>query len=95
MNTQTTDTTQEFVFYAEGVGRDVVAVSVSEREAHRLAWSQLTDEEQDNCRGLDLVGVRCADGRGLCSTCYYDDGGSCTNGNPGGCNMGELWSGRV
>ena len=46
-----------FVDDDQHIGREVTVTASSEKEARKLAWSSLTDEEKDACGNLDCVDV--------------------------------------
>jgi hypothetical protein len=48
---------QVFTFYVEPLGFDVDVIALSERQAHNLAWKNLTDEQRDQVASLELIDV--------------------------------------
>jgi hypothetical protein len=44
-----------YTYYVEGVGIEVVVTASNRKEAHKMAWQLLTDEQQNACCGLDWV----------------------------------------
>jgi hypothetical protein len=47
----------KFTFFVDGLGIDVSAVASTEREAHKLAWQSLTEEQKESTACLDCVNV--------------------------------------
>ncbi len=45
----------KFTFVTDPAEKEIVAYAATEKEAHRKAWEQLTDNEQDRLCVLDCV----------------------------------------
>lgn len=45
----------KFTYYVDGLDIEVSAVAATQREAHKLAWAALTEEEKNAARCLDWI----------------------------------------
>lgn len=45
----------QYIFVVEPFGFEVQVQAKSSKEAHKLAWESLTDEQKDNCEYLECV----------------------------------------
>ena len=45
----------KFTYYVEGVGIEVSAIASTQKEAYKLAFASLSDEQKDACQILDCI----------------------------------------
>lgn len=45
----------KFTYYVDGLDIEVSAVAATQREAHKLAWASLTDEQKNAARCLEWI----------------------------------------
>lgn len=50
-----TPSIKQYVFAVEPWGFEVTVKAESYKEAHKLAWSTLTDAQKDSCECLDWI----------------------------------------
>lgn len=46
----------KFIYYVEGCGIEVSVIAATQKEAHKVAWDMLTDEQKNAAACLDWVG---------------------------------------
>jgi hypothetical protein len=51
-------TVNKYVFYVDGLDKEVEVVAADQKAAHALAWKSLTSEERDRVACLDCIDVK-------------------------------------
>ena len=80
---------RRFTFYVDGCGIEVHAVAATRKEAHKLAWASLTDEQQNRTACLDCIDEQAVAPRRFatvyCSQCGAEFPGAMRDGGFSAC----------